>query len=335
MQLFSSLRIASVTDLLMNSISGAVGACAGTLCGIRVWRHFNTSLNLRRQNNPIDILTLLFGGLIAADSLSPYLPTLLLSQVWRSIKASNFDPIAGLAQHPWHSWLVTHVMVYMVFTLMVSQWQVRGNLKVGILNTGVVCGLFALILECSKLFIASRVMNSGNIVANLCGILLAALLLRFWPHPVSSRVRLSLGILGLTAYILYIGWEPFNFTYSPETFATNLPHGVEFLPFYHYAMGASLNHVRLFVQTIIFSTALIYFVRLFLNHTGQHGRHIFIGILISGGIGILQEGGQLFLPSRTPSMTDIYCYMLGGLLATRVPLFYAQGENRKVKYEVR
>jgi len=335
-QIFSHVRIASITDLLMNSISGALGACAGTLCGIRGWQRLSTSLELRRQSNPIDILTLLFAGLLAADALSPYRPTLLLSQVWRSIKASHFDPIAGFAQHPWHSWLTTHVMVYIFFTLMASQWQVRKNSKAGILHAGVLCGLFAVIIECGKLFIASRVMNTANIVANVCGILLAAMLLRFWRQPVSSTTRLVLGIIGLSTYILYIGWTPFNFTYSAEAFAASLPRGVEFLPFYHYAMGASLNHVRLFVQTIIFSAVLIYFVRLLLNSTGHSRRHIFVALAISGGIGILQEGGQLFLPSRTSSLTDVYCYLLGGILATRIPLvLYLQGEHGKVKHEVR
>lgn len=333
-QMFSTLRTASITDLLMNSISGAIGAAAGALYGLAVWKRINISLELRLQSNPIDILTLLFAGLLAADALSPYRPTLLLSQVWRSIKASHFDPIVGFAQHPWHWWLITHVMIYMVFTLMVSQWRVRENSKAGILHAGMFCGLFAITIECGKIFIASRVINTANIIANLSGILLAAILLHLWRKPVSSTKRLVLGTIVLSIYILYIGWTPFNFAYSAEVFAAKLPHGVEFLPFYHYAMGASLNHVRLFIQTIIFSAALIYFVRILLKHTGYNRRHIVVALLISGGIGLLQEGGQLFLPSRTPSMSDVYCYMLGGVLATRIPLVYTQGEDRKAKHEI-
>lgn len=333
-QLFSILRTASITDLMMNSISGTIGAAAGTLYGLHMWQNINASLELRRQSNPIDILTLLFAGLLAADALSPYRPTLLLSQVWRSIKASHFDPIAGFAQHPWHWWLVTHVMVYMIFTWMVSQWQVREDSKAGILRAVLFCSLFAIAIECGKIFIASRVVNTANIIANLGGILLAVIILHLWRQPASSTTRLILGITALSTYILYIGWAPFNFTYSAEALAASLPHGVEFLPFYHYAMGASLNHVRLFIQTIIFSAALIYFVRLRLNHTGYNGNHIFVALLISGGIGLLQEGGQLFLPSRTPSMTDIYCYMLGGVLASRIPLLYPQAEYGKVKHEI-
>jgi VanZ family protein len=329
-QLFSTLRTASITDLMMNSISGTIGAAAGTLCGFPLWQNISASLELRRQSNPIDILTLLFTGLLVADALSPYLPTLLLSEVWHSIKTSYFNPIAGFAQHPWHWWLVTHVMVYIIFTWMVSQWQMREDSKAGVLHAGLFCSLFTIIIECSKIFITSRVVNTANIIANSGGILLAVIILHLWRHPASSKTRLVLGITALSIYILYIGWTPFNFAYSAEAFAANLPHGVEFLPFYHYAMGASLNHVRLFIQTIIFSAALIYFVRLLLKHTGYSRSHIVLAILISGGIGLLQEGGQLFLPSRTPSMTDIYCYMLGGLLASRIPLV----EDRKAKHDI-
>ena len=322
-QIFLLSRTASITDFIMNTISGALGAFAGARWGAVFWQKTLTALQQRQKNSPLDLLTLIFGGLLAADALAPFLPTLLLRQVWRNLKASQFNPIAGFSLHPWHWWLVTHVLPYLVFTLLVAQWSKRDNLKPGAVNAALFCGMFAALLEPAKLFITSRVMNMSTLVANFSGILVATALLFMWRRPLSREFRLTLGLLGVMGYILYLGWQPFNFQFNAEMLSAKLPHGVEFLPFYHYAMGASLNHIRLFLQTILLSTTWVYFYRLRFPALDRHGLRLPLVLLLTGAIGTLQEGGQLFLPSRTPSMTDIYCYMFGGLLAARLPLLSA------------
>lgn len=326
-QIFSLSRTASITDLIMNTISGTIGAFCGGLWGPTLWQHALTTLHKRQQHSPLDLLTLVFATLLTADALAPFLPTILLRQIWRSMKASQFHPIAGFSSHAWHWWLVTHVLIYLVFTLLVSQWSTRDKGKLGALKAVLCCMIFTTGLEFGKLFIASRVINLSNLVANFSGIALAALLLSFWRVPLSRQLRLTLGIIGVTGYILYLGWQPFNFQFGASPIALKLPHGVELLPFYHYAMGASLNHVRLFLQTILLSATLVYFVRLRFECFDRCWWHLPFILLLTGAIGVLQEGGQLFLPSRTPSMTDIYCYMIGGALASRIPLFNADSRQ--------
>ncbi len=319
-QIFLLSRTASITDFIMNTISGALGSFAGARWGPLLWQRILTTLHHRQKNSPLDLLTLIFATLLAADALAPFLPTLLLSQVWRSIKASQFNPMMGFSQHPWHWWLITHVLLYLVFTLLVAQWSKRDTTKTGAWQAALFCGAFATVLEGAKLFITSRVVNMSNLLANVTGISVALLLLFVWRRPLSRELRLTLGLLGITGYILYLGWQPFNFQFNAQELSSKLPHGVEFLPFYHYAMGASLNHIRLFLQTILLSATLIYFYRLRFATRDRHWFRMPIIVLLTGAIGLLQEGGQLFLASRTPSMTDIYCYIIGGILATRIPL---------------
>ncbi|EAT17281.1 VanZ family protein [Desulfuromonas acetoxidans] len=319
-QIFLLSRTASITDFIMNTISGAVGAVVGARWGPMLWQQILSTLHQRQKHSPLDLLTLVFAALIAADALAPFLPTLLIRQVWRSIKASQFNPIAGFSQHPWHWWLVTHILLYLVFTLLVAQWSKPNHSKPGRVNAALFCGLFATMLEVAKLFITSRVMNMSNLMANYTGIFVAVILLTVWRRPLSRELRLTLGLIGVTGYILYLGWLPFDFQFDAQLFTNKLPRGVEFLPFYHYAMGASLNHIRLFLQTILLSATLVYFYRLRFATLDQRWFRLPVIVLLTGTIGLLQEGGQLFLTSRTPSMTDIYCYIIGGILATRIPL---------------
>lgn len=318
-QLFSIFRTSSITDFIMNTISGILGSFIGVLWGVSMWQRLVASLQYRKKHAPADLLTLLFAALLAADALAPFLPSILLKDVWRSVKAANFNPVAGFYFHPWHEWLVTHILVYVVFTLLAAQWE-KSTTRLGLLKAALFCALFSLMLEGGKLFIASRTMNASNLVANYAGIFIAIILTWWWRRPLPRRLKLNLGIAGLVFYLLYLGWFPFNFTYNSEMIRAKFPHGVEFLPLYHYVMGASLNHLRLFIQSVVLSMTLIYLLRLRLWKADNLTLSLPLVLLLSGALGILQEGGQLFLPSRTPSMTDIYCYMLGGVLATRIPL---------------
>jgi len=83
---------------------------------------------------------------------------------------------------------------------------------------------------------------------------------------------------------------------------------------YDYAMGASLNHVRLFVQSIFLTAMLVYLLKIRLGWFKRDGYGVLAAAFFCAFLGILQEGGQLFLASRHPSITDIYCFAAGGCL---------------------
>ncbi len=328
LQIFSMSRTSSITDLLMNTISGALGAGFGVLWGNSLWQRANLELRSRCQRSPLDLLTLVFAGLLAADAMAPFMPTLLLSQVWHSLKASEFNVLAGFSHHPWHWWLVTHILVYMVFTILTAQWQRQDTTRLGVYKAAIICSLFTLVLETGKIFIASRVMSLSNLSANLSGILLATLMLRSTIPALTRKSKLNLGIFGTVIYILYLGWVPFDFHFDIKLITQKIPRGIELLPLYHYAMGASLNHVRLFVQTILLSVTLAYFVRLRFGIWDRSISNVVLAVILTGLLGVLQEGGQLLLVSRTTSMTDIYSYMLGGALSMWIPLF--NGHNAEL-----
>jgi len=320
-------RVPSATDWLLNSISGALGATLGVTQGRPLWEQTINWLQRRWQSHPLDILTLVFLGLLTADALTPFLPTLLLSQVWRNLKHSHFNLIEGLAQHPWHWWLMNHVLLYMILMLLLAEWgepnrRARNKWYPSLLALGV-----ALALEAVKPMIVSRTINLSNIATAAAGAGLAASLEPLWAERVSLNRKLELALLALLGYGFYLSWSPFNFVWDPELVRRRIPSLRELLPLYHYAMGATLNHIRLFVQGIALKAILIYLLRVRFSWLQRCRFQLILAIVFTGALGLLQEGGQMFLPTRMPSMTDVYCCMIGGALGVWAPLFYISREE--------
>ena len=307
-------RISSASDWLLNTISGFVGATAGAVCGKGLWVSGIRWLRKCWDSRPVDIATLALMGLLAADALAPYIPTILLKQVWHSLKISHFDIGGGLALHPWHWWVVTRGLVYAVLTMLLAAW---GRQKPGLkrwIQAATVAAGFALSLELVKPMIVSRTINVANVLTSWSGCLVAVLIGAFFAGRMVKDRKLEIGIAALLTYVFYLWWKPFDFVWNPEMFRKEIPSPIQLLPLYHYAMGAKLNHARLFVQSVFLQGLLVYLLRVRFGRLEDARSRIALAAVFAGALGLLLEGGQIFLPSRTPSMTDIYCFVLGGVL---------------------
>lgn len=315
-------RTASGSDWLLNTVSGTAGAALAGIYGTRLWMAGVSWLQNAWRSRPTDTATLALGVLMTADALTPFLPTILLKQVWRSLKHSHFDLSVGLAEHPWHWWLVTRVMMYAVLTLMLASWG-RTDRSPRTLQRRIIAGSiaagFAFGLETTKLLIASRAFNIANVAASWGGCLLGVLAGHGLAGRTSTRRTLEWAIAALLLYVFYLAWTPFHFVWDLERLPAQWPSPVQLLPLYHYAMGSELNHARLFVQSVFFQGLLIYLLRVRFGWFDRSRAGIGSAALAVGFLGLLQEGGQLFLPSRTPSATDIYCFALGGALGAWIP----------------
>jgi VanZ family protein len=324
-------RTPSASDWLWNTVSGFAGALIGTIYGPKIWENGCNWLREKWQRSPIDLFTLTFMGLLAADALAPYLPSIRPINIWRRIEKSHFDLFEGFAQHPWHWWLIMRCMVYLILALLLASWFKRAGLSRSRFKAFLAAALFATGLELVKPMIASRHFNIANVASSSAGAFAAFLVASINPHRLRFNRKLSLTVVALTTYVLYLAWTPFDFAYNPELLKQKLPSPTEMLPLYHYAMGAELNHVRLFVQGVALQLILTYILLLrFPRFDKKYTRYI-LALAVSATLGILQEGGQLFLASRTPSMTDIYCFMLGGVFGAMLPRNHSTQTNPQEK----
>lgn len=313
-QLFMISRISSASDWLFNFVSAILGAALGTVWGGKIWSQAVWWLRTLWLDHPLDIASLIILALLAADATTPFMPTILLKQVGHSLKISHFSLAQGLTEHPWHWWLVLRIFVFSALTLMLSAWGGHSPRLRSLGKAAALSALFILCLEIAKLMVVSRAFNIANVVTGWVGCLIAFPLGSTLTGKMSAPRKLELGLLGLLLLILYLAWTPFTFTWKPELIRNSLPSPIQLLPFYHYAMGATLNHARLFMQSFFLLALLIYLLRVRFGWFENSRAGIFRAVVLTATFGFLQEGGQLFLPERTPSMTDVYCFAIGGWL---------------------
>lgn len=321
-QMILDSRFSSGADWVLNTISGALGALAGVVFSKRIWFRGMRWFQVCWKQRPAAIGTLMFIILLAADAWAPYMPTLLLKQVRRSFEGSHLNVIEGLALYPWHWWVMTRILIYLFLTVLLANWGRRKNspsLRVSIGASFNAAGL-AFVLELGKIFIVSRTFNIANVVTSWFGSLAGAMLSIFIIDKVKPLRKLETICAAIFFYLIYLWWFPFDFTWNDVNVQKGLPTVIEMLPLYHYAMGAELNHIRLFVQSIFLLGLLTFLLRIRFGWIRFKLGSIFISAGIGGIFGMLLESGQLLLPSRTASMTDVYCFAAGAGIGGWIPI---------------
>jgi VanZ family protein len=319
LQLSLISRTGSALDWFLNSLSGCAGAVAGVVCGVAFWNAIVEWLQTAWRKRPIDIATIVFAGLLAADALSPFLPTILLKQVWRNLKMAQLNPMDAFRMHPWHWWLVTRVATFGILAMLLAVWGGRVRPALSVWIKAAFCALgFAVCLEVGKLVIISRTFNIANIAASLIGCGIGIIIGKYSAGKISARLKVELACGAILFYVLYLAWTPFDFVWISDIHKRLDFSPVKWLPFYSYAMGSELNHVRLFVQSVFLMGILVYLLRLRFLWFEAHRLGLAAAVSLSALLGVLAEAGQIFILSRTPSMTDVYCFALGGILGTWV-----------------
>jgi len=321
-QVFSLSRVASATDLLMNAVGGAAGAVTGALWGADGWRRVTSDIRRLRVERPTPVLVVLMLLLLAADALYPLRPTLDLSTIARNVRNSTVAPSEGFARHRWHHWVVTRVGVYAVLTVLLGASGRRRTVPWWVSAALIACG-FATVSEVGKLFIVSRAANVANVLASAGGALVGLLCGLLLSHRLRPVTRRTAAVVLLSAYIVYLAWTPFTFTWRVDAVSARMPRGAAWLPLYHYAMGGpqkGANAIRLFVRTLALIGALtvaaaMRWPRLY---RGAGRGSLLVTALAMGLVGLILEFGQFYLPGRIPSTTDVFCFALGGALGVWV-----------------
>ena len=325
-QLLSWERITSAQDWLMNTTGTGFGALWGAATGRRAWAGGADLLRRWRAERPAALAALGICLMLAADALSPYIPTIEVSSVKRNLRNSHFRLEEGLSEHPWHHWMVNRVGVYAVLAALMGAslrrkpstpeadrrfYRSGGSAtwsKAAVIATSV-----AVICEAAKPFFVGRSINVANVVLAALGAAVGAILGAALGGRLSRRTMLVLAGTLLVGYLTYHQWAPFTFVWDARVIRAKVPRNLEWLPLYHYAMGGRLTDAGLFLRTVLLSGAVAYVGCLGgWPARGSAGRRILSAAAAMGLLGLILETGQFLLPPRTPSVTDVFCYALGG-----------------------
>ena len=326
-QLFSLHRVASAQDLLVNTSGGGFGAVIGTVAGPTIWNGLLGSFIARWRRRPIVLAAGAMAALLAIDGLYPLVPTLDVGTVWGHIKSSHWLIDEAIAVKPWHHWLVNRVGVYAVLTALLASASLRAGWRRW-LGAAELATCLAILIELGKPFIVSRWANVANIAFAAVGSAVGMALGLALAGRVSARRKIVLAAVLLTCYIGYHELRPFQFSVDVQAISQKLPRGTEWLPLYHYAMGARFEDIRLFVRTLVLLGALGFCWNLsggWLSRGSLQSRML-KGASAAGLLGLVLELGQFFLPRRVPSATDVFCFALGGAIGAWVSVRWALAE---------
>src|SRR6185369_2326892 len=112
------------------------------------------------------------------------------------------------------------------------------------------------------------------------------------------------------ALLVFINWQPFNFDFSFSTASRRLAN-LSWLPFADYLQGDYLSAMDQICSKIVMFMPLggLLAISLF----GQGRRYSTIAAVISAfTVAMLLETGQLLLPTRYASVTDVIIETFGG-----------------------
>lgn len=310
LQLMSPTRVAGVHDLLMNTLGATIGGTIGAAKGRALWASAVRQLRWWWGEHPLRLAGAALAVLLAADALYPFLPTLDVSTVWRSLKAVTPNLGESLAAKPTVEWVVQGLLWTVAVMVLIPAISTPGRVR----RAEAVAGafLFMLALESAKLFIEGRTPSLAGVMVSLAGIAAGAALQAMLAGRISPTGQRSWACIALVLYLAYLAWRPFDFTLDRAALQNSLPRGAQWLPLYHYATRGRPADVFLFARTILLAGAWVTIRQV--NAASPIRRHLLRGALAGLGLGVVLEAGQVFLPGRYPTTTDLLCCLAGGIL---------------------
>ncbi|MCK5113913.1 MAG: VanZ family protein [Phycisphaerae bacterium] len=315
-QLMSPLRVSGVQDFTMNVLGTMAGATFGTFFVDHLYQRLKTVIMQWWTDQPVRLVAATLMLLLAGDALFPFVPTLDVSMVLNNVKGGIWNVSEGLAQHPTSYWVIREGSIYALLTILLGYAMGKRNTP-NWTSAVIVSIAFAAALELGKSCVAymGHSVNVANPLIAAIGSIAGVGIGYMTRDSISEKNAICFGIFAMVVYLGYLSWGDMNFNTAAATQDGNLPSGAEWLPLYHYGMSGRGEKVLLFIRTIVLSGALGYMLRVLGRLNRRH-----IGILriavTTGILGVILEGGQYWIPGRHPTTTDVFCFILGGVLGS-------------------
>ncbi len=305
-------RVPSAQDLLTNTAGGLLGALAGAFVLGPLADPLCRAVARWARHRPSALPACVLAGMLIADALCPWVPTLDVSTVMGNLRRSTLSIPDGLALHPWHRWAVQRAMVWAALTAYSASALGRSRRRRP-LGAAWLCGALAVALEGVKPLIMTRQANVANPAVSLAAILATALICAV-PWRLSPRRAAWVLAGGIAGYLAYCQWLPFRLVGSVAEAFDKIPHGLGWLPLYHHALRAHPEDARRFGTFLLlawgWSTSLAW----------ARGRRrdepvAARAFVAATALGLLAEGSQLLVAGRSPTPSDVLPFALGGGLA--------------------
>jgi glycopeptide antibiotics resistance protein len=353
-QLFFPDRVTSVDDIVAESIGGVLGTSLWLAAGQRItlWlRRFWVDLG-GGQSSAGTLLQayIVFLVLVQAMPMDLTISPAMLYHKYREGRVilvpftagADVDVFARVQKY------VTNMAFFFPVGVLAAGlanpfWRRRRSWPV---LTGLGFGLAGLI-ELMQLFVLSRYFESTDIVTGGLGVLVGWGLgiKHFQAEPgdslrnlgvadgqVARTDRRSLGLaygalVGWLTLMVFFEWQPFNFNFSSAEAARRL-HAMSFIPFADYQQSPYLSAFdQICSKTVLFLPVGALLAWVGFGPRGRAGNFLVVvpAVLFTA----LLEAGQLFLPTRYASVTDVVIESFGIWLGFVIVRRGQEGRGRR------
>lgn len=309
-QLYFPPRVSSINDIAAQTAGGATGMLFWLLRGQRltgIARRLWSDIGSRSTVHLLLPLYLFF--LLIVQTL-PFDFTLSPVELYHKYKAGRVHllPFAGadLGGLELANKLFWNAVLFAPVGLLLARLPGRARQSGGLVF---VLGLSAAAaIELAQLFAVSRYFDAIDILSGGAAVLAGWFVAqRYASSAVQPQLRRVLLALSLAA-LIFMEWQPFDFSLTLSEARVRL-HRVSLLPFVDYLRGNYLNALDDGIHKIMLFAPLG--VLLAPSTPASWGALLRCGLLAVAVAAVL-EAGQMFLPTRYASLTDV---LVGGTAA--------------------
>ncbi len=299
LQLFSSTRTTSSTDLVTNTTGGALGAWLGASVRTHVGGRAGDLVRSLVATRPAQALAIAVAGGVLLHAVEPFDVSLDVGAFKASVKATRLvpfgPPLRGPTPEDRPGEAAEAVLAWMLIGG-TAAFALRP--RTGLAVASVV--VLAIAAEASQLFIRSRTPDATTVLwAGLGGAVGAGLVARAAGRE--ARRWAGPALLIWLAAALLEGLSPGRFAWpDPEDFSW-----LQLLPFIHYFLRTNIYALADAVMQ-----ALVYLPAGFLVALRGGSRPIRSALIFGLAAAGVVEAGQILLPARVADVTDV---ALGGL----------------------
>ena len=317
LQLFFPPRVSSLNDMAAETLGGLFGIMAWLAAGERLtaWAR-RTWQGLSGDRWAVQLLPIYLALLFLIEAL-PLDLTLRPADLYHKYRAGRIHlvpftaagaaPLAFLTKQVWNG------LYFLPLGLLLP--ELRGPIWRSarawprVLGAGLAV---AALVEFMQLFVESRPCDVTDIIGGTLAVLSGWALRLGWPAASrkGSSPRLDLRwllLLGWLGVLTVMNWQPFDFSFE-TTFLQERLGKLPLVPFADYQQATTLHA---FEQLL---TKVVWWVPLGSILAALMPREVFLPLLLTSLVAVGLEAGQVSLPSRYASVTDVLLESAGAAM---------------------
>jgi VanZ family protein len=319
-QVFSRGRTDSLSDIVAQEAGSVVGVVMWLLVGNRVTGWLRESLRERRQPAMIQRILLAYCVVFAIAQVMPLDLTLSLGQLAQKYRRGMILLRPFAYHHPstfdmWWDYLgdvVLNIPVGAAALLLWTKDRTRRGAFVAFAFGVAAVGL----VEFAQVFVNSRFADSTDLLTGSLGVMIGIALASAYRQEERTATQHSVAIgttlirVGIVVWIMALmsyHWNPFDFTTDPKRVTLGVQQILS-VPFYSYYLGSEFHALTEMLRKFLLAAPLGSLLRLSWSSPTGPGLAARVKFSATATLGfavlVMIEIGQIFLPTRTPDITD-------------------------------